>query len=125
LLYKTVEPGAPPNAGFFVSSLISRQPMAKKFQDRDRLRKRKLKKENALPFTKINYYIIAVGIGLVVLGFIVMGEGSVEGTLPLVVAPILLVIGYCVILPIGILYKRKELEPETPSVPREPQAPTS
>jgi uncharacterized membrane protein len=99
--------------------------MAKKFQDRDRLRKRKVKNETALPFTKNNYYIIAVGIGLVVLGFIVMGEGSVEGTLPLVVAPILLVIGYCVILPIGILYKRKELQPETPTVPRESQAPAS
>ena len=99
--------------------------MAKKFQDRDRLRKRKLKKETSLPFTKTNYYIIAVGIALVVLGFIVMGQGSVEGTLPLVVAPILLVIGYCVILPIGILYKRKELQPETPTVLREPQAPTS
>jgi hypothetical protein len=125
LLYKTVEPGAPPNAGFFVSSLTLRQVMAKKFQDKEKFRKKKLKKETVLPFTKVNYYVIAVGIGLVVLGFIAMAEGSVEGTLPLVVAPILLVIGYCVILPIGILYKRKEQQPETPAVPREPQAPTS
>jgi len=97
--------------------------MAKRFQDKDRFRKKKLKKETALPFTKVNYYIIAVGIGLIILGFIVMGEGSVEGTLPLVVAPILLVIGYCIILPIGILYRRKALQPEKPAAPRGPEAP--
>jgi hypothetical protein len=35
-----------------------------------------------------------------------MLEGSVEGVLPTVVAPILLVLGYCVIIPIGILYRK-------------------
>jgi len=99
--------------------------MAKKFQDKQRFRKRRLKKETTLPFTKLNYYIIAAGIGLVILGFIVMGQGSVEGTLPLVVAPVLLVIGYCVMIPIGILYKKRELQPGTPAGPQGPQAPTS
>jgi hypothetical protein len=96
--------------------------MAKRFQDKGKFRKRKLKKEATLPFTKVNYYIIAVGIGLVILGFISMSQGSVEGTLPLVVAPILLVIGYCVILPIGILYKKKELQSEAPAKAQETQA---
>jgi hypothetical protein len=99
--------------------------MARRFQDRGKFRKKKLKKEPTLPFTKVNYYVIATGIGLVILGFIVMSQGSVEGTLPLVVAPILLVIGYCVILPIGILYKKKEVQPETPAKEQGPQASTS
>jgi hypothetical protein len=99
--------------------------MAKSLQDKQRFRKKKLKKETTLPFTKLNYYVIAVGIGLVILGFIVMGEGSAEGTLPLVVAPILLVIGYCVIIPIGILYKKKELQPGTQAELQGPRTPTS
>ena len=74
--------------------------MAKKFQDRGRFQKKRPKRETTLPFTKLNYYLIAVGIGLVILGFIAMAQGSVEGTLPLVISPILLVIGYCVIIPI-------------------------
>ncbi len=35
-----------------------------------------------------------------------MIEGSVEGFLPLVLAPILLVAGYCVIIPLGIMYRK-------------------
>jgi hypothetical protein len=67
--------------------------MARKIQDKKRFQKRKGKKEAALPFTKVNYYLIAIGIGLVILGFIAMAQGGVEGTLPLVVSPILLVMG--------------------------------
>jgi uncharacterized membrane protein len=99
--------------------------MARKFQEKKRFQKRKARKEAALPFTKVNYYLIAIGIGLVILGFIAMGEGSVEGTLPLVVAPILLVIGYCIIIPVGILYRKKEVRPETPSGLHEPQTSSS
>jgi uncharacterized membrane protein len=99
--------------------------MARRLQDKKRFQKRKAKKEAALPFTKVNYYLIAIGIGLVILGFIAMGEGSVEGRLPLVVSPILLVIGYCVIIPVGILYRKKEVRPETRSDLKEPQTSTS
>jgi hypothetical protein len=99
--------------------------MAKKFQDKKRFQKRKARREAALPFTRTNYYLIAGGIGLVILGFIAMAEGSVDGTLPLVVAPILLVIGYCVIIPVGILYRKKEVRPETPVELQGPQTSSS
>ena len=99
--------------------------MARKVLDKKRFQKRKARKEAALPFTKVNYYLIAVGIGFVILGFIAMAEGSVEGTLPLVVAPILLVIGYCVIIPVGILYRKKEVRLETPVELQGPQASSS
>ncbi|MEK6569818.1 MAG: hypothetical protein AABZ61_00500 [Bacteroidota bacterium] len=89
--------------------------MARRLQERGRFQKRKLKRETPLPFTKTNYYLLALGIGLVILGFIAMAEGSVEGTLPLVVAPILLVIGYCIIIPIGILYRKKQVTPAVPT----------
>lgn len=50
--------------------------------------------------------IMGIGIVVIAAGYLAMLEGSVEGFLPLVVAPILLVLGYCVIVPFGILYKK-------------------
>jgi hypothetical protein len=44
-----------------------------------------------------------------------MLEGSVEGILPLAVSPILLVIGYCVVIPMGILYKKAGTKNDTPA----------
>ena len=99
--------------------------MAKRIQDRSKFHKKRFKKETPLPFTKANYRLLAIGIGLVILGFIAMAEGSVEGTYPLVIAPILLVIGYCIIIPIGILYKKKEVPPVTPGQPAGSQTPAS
>ena len=39
-----------------------------------------------------------------------MAENSVDGFLPTVVAPILLVLGYIVVVPIGILYRDKSIQ---------------
>ena len=61
----------------------------------------------SLPFTKINYQILTGGILSIVLGYIALAQEPWDGTMPLVVAPILLVLGYCVIIPIGILFCRK------------------
>jgi phosphotransferase system glucose/maltose/N-acetylglucosamine-specific IIC component len=64
----------------------------------------------ALPFTKINYQIFAVGIICIVLGYIALAQEQWDGTMPLVVAPILLVLGYCVIIPFGILFRKRSTE---------------
>jgi hypothetical protein len=61
----------------------------------------------ALPFTKLNYQILGFGILCIVLGYIALGQDPWDGTMPLVVAPILLVLGYCVIIPIGILFRKR------------------
>jgi hypothetical protein len=42
----------------------------------------------------------------IVLGYIALAQEPWDGTMPLVVAPILLVLGYCVLIPIGILFRR-------------------
>ncbi|MBP9191191.1 MAG: hypothetical protein KBF96_01430 [Ignavibacteria bacterium] len=60
--------------------------------------------------TSKNYMIIAFGIVLIILGYILMSENSVDGFLPTIVAPILLIFGYCVVVPIGILYSPKSVE---------------
>jgi hypothetical protein len=60
--------------------------------------------------TNKNYMIIGVGILSIIIGYFFMSENSVDGFLPTVIAPILLVAGYCVIVPIGILYNDRSQE---------------
>ena len=67
--------------------------------------KRKQVKETHLPLGKQNFMILGGGLLVILAGYLTMLTGSVEGFLPLVVAPILLVVGYCVLIPIGILYR--------------------
>ncbi|MCB0727013.1 MAG: hypothetical protein R3A12_19850 [Ignavibacteria bacterium] len=85
--------------------------MAKsKQQNVQNIKARKTKRELShlhFALTSKNYMIIASGIVLIILGYILMSENSVDGFLPTIVAPILLIIGYCVIVPIGILYSAK------------------
>ena len=73
------------------------------------IKKRKTQKDDHLPLTRDNFIIMGVGLVVIILGYLAMLEGSVEGFMPLVVAPILLVAGYCVIIPLGILYKKSYL----------------
>ncbi len=74
--------------------------------------RRKSLKDEMLPLSKQNFYIIGVGLLLIVAGYAAMLEGSVEGFLPLVAAPILLVLGYCVIIPLGIMFKKSPPKPD-------------
>jgi hypothetical protein len=67
-----------------------------------------------LPLGRENYYILGAGILVIVAGYLAMLEGSVEGFLPLVLSPILLVAGYCVVIPIGIMYRKSG--PKEPAV---------
>ncbi len=62
--------------------------------------------EGNIPFTRTNYSIMGIGLATIVAGYLAMWGQPVEGTLPLVVSPLLLIIGYCVIVPLGILYRK-------------------
>ncbi|MGA2667351.1 MAG: DUF3098 domain-containing protein [Ignavibacteria bacterium] len=76
----------------------------------------KTKKEITFPFERINYIIIGIGIVVLVLGYILMAEDTVDGTLATVISPILLVLGYCVIIPYGILKKTKKEQQNQPEI---------
>ena len=67
--------------------------------------KKRAPREGKLPLGRKNVTIIACGIVAIIAGYLAMLNGSVEGALSLVVAPILLVLGYCVLIPLGILYR--------------------
>ncbi len=74
------------------------------------LRTKKQKRELShlhFAMTSKNYIIIGIGIALIIIGYILMSENSVDGFLPTMVAPVLLIFGYCVVVPVGILYTDK------------------
>src|SRR5438046_1321293 len=81
---------------------------------------RSKKKEGApvrpfhMPFEKKNILIIALGVGVVALGYLVMYISPTMSDMALTVAPILLLLGYCVIIPMGIMAGRgkKSVQPE-------------
>lgn len=68
---------------------------------------KKSQKEFSFPLEKDNFMIIGLGIVVLIIGYVLMSQNSVDGFMPTIVAPILLVAGYCVIIPYGILKKAK------------------
>ncbi len=70
--------------------------------------RRKQRGDRTLPLTKVNYIMLLVGVGVIIIGYLFMLEGSVDGVMPIVIAPILLIIGYCIIIPLALLYRKKE-----------------
>lgn len=65
------------------------------------------KEKAAFPFSRKNYILFAIGLLVIVLGYVTLGYGSIT------LAPILLVLGYCVIIPVAIIINGgKERPPE-------------
>jgi hypothetical protein len=89
--------------GYF-SWFIMENKMAR-IEKRETAKKKML--SESLPFTKLNYQILSAGILCITLGYIALAQDPWNGTMPLVVAPILLLLGYCVVIPVGILFRRK------------------
>ncbi|MDH3890606.1 MAG: hypothetical protein OEV49_05945 [candidate division Zixibacteria bacterium] len=53
------------------------------------------------PFGMKNYLIFAAALVVIVVGYVTLGTGSMT------LAPILLVLGYCVLIPVAIVIKDK------------------
>jgi hypothetical protein len=68
---------------------------------------RKVKQADVLSLEAVNYYILLAGVAVILLGYGALSMGPWDGFVPLTVAPILLVLGYCVIIPAGIIYRKK------------------
>lgn len=85
----------------------------KKRIDKKSKEKKIKKKKSIFPLTIENYQIFGIGILVIILGYISLSKGPVDSFWSLTLAPILLVIGYCVIIPIAILYKKKRQEDRT------------
>ena len=58
-------------------------------------------------FDKINYLLFGIGLTIIILGYIIMATGETESLQSTKIAPLILVVGYCVVIPLSILYKKK------------------
>ena len=56
-------------------------------------------------YNRKNYLFFAIGIAVVVIGYLLMAYGETTSFQSVRLAPILLIIGYCIIIPISIIYK--------------------
>ncbi|NKB69178.1 MAG: hypothetical protein GKR89_19085 [Candidatus Latescibacteria bacterium] len=55
------------------------------------------------PFTRKNWSLFALGLCLIGLGYVFLAIPPADGFLSLTLAPLLLVAGYCVVVPLSIL----------------------
>lgn len=68
-----------------------------------------------IPFTRKNYIAFAVGLVIILVGFLCLMQPPVNGFLSLTLAPILLVIGYCVVIPYAIITRDRTLAEAAPT----------
>ena len=61
-------------------------------------------------WAKTNYYFLLLGFAIIILGFYFMSIGPWNSTTSLVVSPILLIIGYMLVFPASILYKKRTVK---------------
>ena len=64
---------------------------------------RKIEKKPPFPFEKKNYLYFLLGLFLLLIGYIFMMQGPAESFWSRTLAPVILVISYCIIFPIAIL----------------------
>ncbi len=84
--------------------------MAKAVKEKEKIAKKKIRKIEILPLELVNYKILIGGIVVIVLGYFALGMEPWDGFMALTVAPILLVVGYCVVIPVGIIYRKNKAE---------------
>jgi len=81
-------------------------------KDKKRYKGKTARKAETLPFVKENYNLFGIGLLLLIIGYIALAKGPWNSFWSLTLAPILLVLGYCVVIPVAILYRKKEKKEE-------------
>ena len=62
-----------------------------------------------LPYTRINLILLILGFVFLAAGYLALGTKPWNSFWSLSVAPILLVLGYCVLIPAAIIYHKKDV----------------
>ena len=70
-----------------------------KIKTKARSKKKKVV-ERELPFSRQNYIIFAVGVLLILIGYLALAQGPYDSFSSMSIAPVLLVIGYCIVIPL-------------------------
>ena len=58
------------------------------------------------PYKRKNYVLFGVGVFVIIVGYLIMYLGEVNSFQSLVISPLLLLVGYLVIIPMAILIKQ-------------------
>lgn len=62
---------------------------------------------------KTNYLLFGLGLALIIIGFYFMGQGEWDSSSSLVISPILLFLGFVVVMPASIFYRKKSASSNT------------
>jgi len=57
-------------------------------------------------FSQTNYILFGAGLLIIIVGYIVMATGDTYSSQSLTVAPIMLFIGYIILIPASLIYKK-------------------
>ena len=87
-------------------------------KDRVRSRRKLRRSVKESPVGRKNLYLFTASLGLLFLGFVALGQGPADSFLSLTVAPILLLAGYCVGIPMAILKRAPQEAAPLQSRPR-------
>lgn len=68
---------------------------------------RKKKKQKPLGIKSRNFQIFAAAIITIIIGYFFLAKGPADSQASLTVAPLVLILGYCILVPLAILYKSK------------------
>ena len=58
------------------------------------------------PYKRKNYLLFGVGVFVIIVGYLIMYLGDVNSFQSLVISPLLLLLGYLVVIPVALLYKK-------------------
>ena len=56
-------------------------------------------------FNRTNYIIFFIGVLFIVFGYIIMATGTVNSFQSLTLAPIMLFLGYIILIPVSLIYR--------------------
>ena len=63
-------------------------------------------------FSAPNYILFGIGVALIIVGSLIMATGEVNSFQSLTLAPIMLFIGYIIVIPAALIYRGKSPEVE-------------
>jgi uncharacterized membrane protein YphA (DoxX/SURF4 family) len=63
-------------------------------------------------FSAPNYILFGIGVALIIVGYLIMATGEVNSFQSLTLAPIMLFIGYIIVIPAALIYREKSPEVE-------------
>jgi hypothetical protein len=76
---------------------------------------KKVSKQKSIPLSafsiywvKGNYYFLYSGIALLIVGYYLMSIGTWDNPVALIISPIVLIIGYFLIIPTAIFFRKKQ-----------------